>query len=262
MESIRFFGSYDFFSGKRLPAKLATLMFPANSKLRPVATGLAALLLLLINGCATSSPSKWTALFDGRSLAGWTQRGGKAQYRVVQGEIVGTTVDGEPNSFLCTTRDFSDFILELEFNVDEGLNSGVQIRSQAFDGPTEFQWEGKTYKVPAARVHGLQVEIDPSTRAWTAGIQEEGGRAWLNDLKNNPPAREAFHHLAWNKLRIECRGSSIRTWLNDVPAADLRDERVLSGFIALQVHGIGKGQPPLNVRFRNIRIEEMASGKI
>ena len=111
--------------------------------------------------------------------------------------------------------------------------------------------------IPAGRVHGYQVEIDPSDRAWTAGIYDEGRRGWLNDLANNEPARKAFKQGDWNKLRVECRGDSIKTWLNGVPAADLHDDMTPKGFIALQVHGVGARTEPLEVRWRNIRIAEV-----
>jgi type 1 glutamine amidotransferase len=199
----------------------------------------------------------WISLFDGKSLEGWIQRGGKAKYRAEGGEIIGTSMPNTANSFLCTQREFADFTLELEFKVDPGLNSGVQIRSHAFDEPTQFEWKDKTIKVPAGRVHGLQVEIDPSARAWTAGVYEEGARGWLNDLKDDEGARKAFRAGEWNRFRIECRGDSIRTWLNEVPAADLKDGRVTSGFIALQVHGVGKNEKPLEVRFRGLRLKEI-----
>src|SRR5262245_5564 len=99
----------------------------------------------------------WKPLFDGTSLKGWKQRGGAAKYRAENGEIVGMSVPNTDNSFLCTERDFSDFILELEFKVHPDLNSGVQIRSQCFDAPKEIEYEGKTIKIPAGRVHGYQV---------------------------------------------------------------------------------------------------------
>ena len=206
---------------------------------------------------AKSDGSGWLPLFDGKSLDGWAQRGGKAQYHIEDGVLIGSCVPNTPNSFLCTTRDYTNFILEIEFKVDEGLNSGVQLRSQHFDKPTEFEWNGKKVKVPAGRVHGLQAEIDTSARAWSAGLYEEGARGWLNDLKNNEAARKAFKHGEWNKYHIEARGDSIKTWINDIPAADLKDSRVPAGFIALQVHGIGKKEQTLEVRFRNARVKEL-----
>ena len=223
---------------------------------------IAALLLTVSYPSVLSQGTKseadgWVALFDGKTLNGWVQHGGKAKYVVEAGELVGSSVPNTPNSFLCTEREFGNFVLELEFKVDAGLNSGVQIRSHCHTEPKEYEWQGEKKRVPAGRVHGYQVEIDPGDRAWSAGIYDEGRRGWLNDLKNNEPARKAFRKGDWNKFRIECRGDSIKTWLNGVPAADLKDGMTLSGFIALQVHGVGKREEPLQVRWRNIRIREL-----
>ena len=198
-------------------------------------------------------------LFDGKTLNGWTQHGGKAKYEIDNGEIVGTSVPNTGNSFLCTDKTYGDFILELEFKVDPLLNSGVQIRSEVYDKPTVVEINGKKRKFPADRVHGYQVEIDPSARAWTGGIYDEARRGWLNNLAKNEPARKAFKQNEWNKFRIVCRGDSIKTWLNDVPAADLKDSLTPRGFIALQVHGVGKDKNKVGkqVRWRNIRIQEL-----
>jgi len=131
---------------------------------------------VLLNTAVANAAEKedWQDLLDGKTLHGWVQHGGKAAYRVEDGEIVGSTVPNTPNSFLCTEKTFGDFILELDFKVDPKLNSGVQIRSECFDEPKTIEAGGKTIKIPAGRVHGYQVEIDPSPRAWTAGIYDEG----------------------------------------------------------------------------------------
>lgn len=206
---------------------------------------------------AAAQEDGFVPLFNGKDLDGWVQKGGQAKYRVEDGQIVGTSVPKTANSFLCTTRDYGDFVLELEFKVDPELNSGVQIRSQVFDEAKTVTFEGKEpIKIPAGRVHGYQVEIDPGARAWTGGIYDEGRRLWLNDLKENEPARKAFRQGEWNQFRIECRGDSIRTFLNGVPAADLKDNATLKGLIALQVHGVGDNTKPMEIRWRNIRIRE------
>lgn len=194
-----------------------------------------------------ADPAPPVELFNGSDLTGWIQRGGKASYAVEDGCIVGRTAPHQPNSFLCTASDHADFVLTLEFKVDDGLNSGIQIRSvsdPAFQG---------------GRVHGYQVEIDPSDRAWTGGIYEEGRRGWLDDLGDTPGARAAFKHDAWNTLRIEAVGDRIRTWINGVPAADLRDGMTPTGFIALQVHGVGDRADPLEVRWRHIRLQPVVT---
>jgi hypothetical protein len=201
----------------------------------------------------------FTTLFDGKTLTGWEQHSGTAEYRVQDGAIVGKTVPNTGNSFLCTAKKYSDFILELEFKVDPSMNSGIQFRSNYYEKETEVEIAGKKKKFPADRVHGYQFEIDPSARAYTGGVYDEGRRGWLFDLKNNEAARKAFKQGEWNTARIECRGNSIKTFINGVAAADLTDDVTKEGVIALQVHGIGKKTEAVGkeVMWRNIKIQEL-----
>ena len=213
---------------------------------------------VMLAGCAgVVSAHRQVALFNGRDLTGWVQHGGKARYDVENGEIVGRSVPNTANSFLCTARDYTNFVLELEFKVATNLNSGVQIRSQVFSEAKDVVAGGKTNRIPAGRVHGYQIEIDPSPRAWSGGIYDEGRRGWLANLTNNVPARKAFKQGEWNAFKVECRGPQIRTWINGVAAAELRDGLTPAGFIALQVHGVGARTEPLVVRWRNLFIREL-----
>ncbi len=213
----------------------------------------------------------WTDLFKGKDLEGWVQRGGVAKYTIEDGAIVGTSTLNTPNSFLCTSRDYGDFILEYEFKVDPRLNSGVQIRSQSFSSPTELVWEGKKITIPANRVHGYQIEIDPDPKKdrWcSAGIFDEARRAWLfpgalggEDKAFGDQGRKLFKQGDWNKVRVEAIGDSIKTTLNGTPCASIKDSMTSAGFIALQVHSIGKDQATdgSQVRWRNLRIQEVAA---
>ena len=203
-------------------------------------------LLVLIFSCKESSekqkPGK--ALFNGQDLSGWTQMGGEANYAVEDGIIVGKTVSGTPNSFLTTDKMYDDFILELDYKVDSSMNSGIQIRSNSI---ASYQ---------NGRVHGYQIEIDPSERAWSAGIYDEGRRGWLVDLDNNSKAQKAFKQGEWNHYRIEAIGDTIKTWINGVPASFLIDDKTASGFIALQVHSIAKDDKPgKTIMWKDIRIQ-------
>lgn len=185
----------------------------------------------------------WVSLFDGQTLNGWTQKGGVAKYIVRDGAIVGSSVHDTPNSFLTTDKMYNDFILELEFKVDSTLNSGIQIRSNSLP----YYKDGK--------VHGYQVEIDPSKRAWSGGIYDESRRGWLNPLTNAPKAQKAFKQNDWNHYRIEAIGDTIKTWVNDIPAAYLIDEKTASGFICLQVHQIDSDKPEgTEIIWKNIKI--------
>jgi len=204
---------------------------------------LAVLLLGALAG--TAQQPQWKNLFNGKDLNGWKQLNGKAKYTVKNGEIIGTTVLNEPNSFLATDKDYGDFILEFDFKVDSTMNSGVQFRSESKPDYNN------------GRVHGYQYEIDPSKRSWSAGIYDEGRRDWLYPLDLNPAAKLAFKQNQWNHARVECIGNTLRTWLNNKPAAYLVDDLTTKGFIALQVHGIGtnKTENGKEVRWRNIRIQ-------
>lgn len=173
-------------------------------------------------------------IFNGKNLDGWKMVGG-AGFEVENGVIIGKTGDGK-FGWLCTGKNYGDFILELEVNITSG-NSGVQIRSHLPDGKTMV---------------GYQIEVDASARAWSGGLYEQGRRQWLQNLTNNPAARAAFKVGEWNKYRIECVGDSIKTWVNGVPAADYRDAMDLDGLIALQVHS----GTNCEVRFRNLRLED------
>jgi len=185
----------------------------------------------------------WISLFDGISFEGWTQKGGKADYSIRDGIMVGTTVHNTPNSFMTTDKIYGDFILELDYKVDSTMNSGIQIRSNSFP----YYRNGQ--------VHGYQIEIDPSKRAWSAGIYDEGRRGWLNPLSDNTKAQQAFKQNKWNHYRIEAIGDTLKTWINDVPAAHLIDDVTDKGFIGLQVHGIGKNKKEgTEIQWKNIKI--------
>ncbi|MBX7125085.1 MAG: DUF1080 domain-containing protein [Cyclobacteriaceae bacterium] len=200
--------------------------------------------VLLLGSYAASA--QWRNLFNGKDLQGWTVVNGSAQYTVdaVNCEIIGTTVEQSPNSFLATNETFGDFALEFEFKLDAMMNSGVQFRSE------------RRTDDPMGRVFGYQFEIDPSPRAWTGGLYDEGRRDWLYPLEYNVAAKSAYKAGQWNTARIECVGNTLRTWVNGVPAANVEDNLTAKGFIALQVHSIDKPEDAgKTIRWRNIRIQ-------
>lgn len=203
-------------------------------------------MLVLLAACNEDKKddTPWVNLFDGKTLNGWHILGGKATYAVNEGAIIGTSVLNTINTFLVSDKMYNDFILEIEYKVDPKLNSGIQIRSNSIPS---YQ-KGK--------VHGYQIEIDPSERAWSAGIYEEGRRGWLYPLTDNPEAQKAFNQNNWNTYRIEAIGNNLKTWINGVPASNLIDDMTASGFIGLQVHGIGdnKDKEGTQVIWRSVKI--------
>ena len=197
----------------------------------------------VLHSCKEDS-KPWVSLIEENSIDGWSILGGNATYEVEDGIITGTTVADTPNTFLTTNEMYGDFIFEIEVKVDPVVNSGIQIRSNSFP----YYRNG--------RVHGYQVEIDPSDRAWSGGIYDEARRGWLNTLENSEEAQKAFKQNEWNHYRIEAIGDNIKTWINGVPTAYLIDDKTASGFIGLQVHSIGDNMDMLGktVQWKNARV--------
>lgn len=189
-------------------------------------------------------------MFSGGKLEGWTVLG-KADYTLVSETETGTVLTGEAtnmqrNSFLVSEALFDDFELQVDVRIAAGGNSGIQIRSHV-------DW---TANDGAGRLWGYQIEVDPSERAWSGGLYDEGRRGWLDSLEGREAARQAFVVGEWNHYRILCEGAHIRTWVNGVPCADYVDagpDLDLSGHVAFQVHS-GKSA---EVAFRNPRLREL-----
>ena len=214
-----------------------------------------AVVVLLVIGPSWATADEWVSMFNGKTLAGWTQKNGTATYVVKDGTILGTTSDGSPNSFLCSVKEYGDFELEFEVKVDSQLNSGVQIRSQTKDE------DGNTI-YNTGRVNGPQVEIEASgENGAEAGYVygEATGRGWLTP-QSRLKRHKHFVDGEWNKYRIVAKGPRIQTFINGQPIEDLNDPEIYKthpkGFIGLQVHGIGKGTGPYQVAWRNLRIKE------
>ena len=193
---------------------------------------------LFLIGLQNAGAQEWENLFNGKNLKGWKQVTGTAQYKAQDGVLVGTATASKVNSFLATTKNYGDFILEFDF-LTEGINSGVQIRSHK--------------DKERGLVYGYQFEIDPSPRAWSGGLYDEARRLWLYRMTENEPAKKAYRE-GWNSARIEAVGNSIRTWVNGIPCTNLLDDADKDGFIALQVHVVDKAHEGARIMWKNIRI--------
>ena len=210
----------------------------------------------------------WQNLFDGKTMSGWEVKQGNAKFTVQNGMLVGSTFPNNTKSFIGTKKEYGNFILELDFKADEGLNSGIQFRSRT----------SKNYR--NGIVNGYQVEIDPvekemytkypsnyskdgaeipagkQPRHWTGGIYDEKRREWIADLTHNEAARKAFKPGQWNHIKLEAIRDVIKTWINGVPAATIVDFVTPNGFIALQVHET-KDEKPMKIYFKNIKIKDL-----
>lgn len=213
---------------------------------------------------AQQPSEQWQELFDGKTLNGWSLKEDKAHFYVQDGMIVGDADYKTPNCYLVTDQLFDNFILELDFKVDSPLNSGVQIRSKEWKKDTTIMYRNggdltqSPHKFPAGTVVGYQIEIDPSERAWSAGLYEVGGRGWLVPLKDKPEAGKAYKNDDWNHFKIIADGDHIQTWINGVKAVDAHDSLWKTGYIGFQMHGVyDEKQVGKKMYFKDIRIKKL-----
>jgi Domain of Unknown Function (DUF1080) len=99
---------------------------------------LASAVILVMGGSGLADESGWVPLFDGKTLDGWKVNGGTASYKVEGGVIVGTTVEGSPNTFLCK----GDFVLELKPEEEVSSSKPPEGFKAVFNGHDLTGWEG------------------------------------------------------------------------------------------------------------------------
>lgn len=193
----------------------------------------------------------WETIFNGKNLDGWKMVGDKGVAYVKDSAIVIHRVAGtEEHAFVTTNRKYSDFILEIDFKMDDpGISTGVLIRCVDADSHPD------TSKV---RLYGYQVKIDNSPRNWTGGVFDDFGGSWkwMYNLTQNEPARQALRTWDWNTFRIEAIRNNIKVWINGVPATNLVNDKYSNGYIALKIHSLKAGEKgeDVLVYFKNIRV--------
>lgn len=209
---------------------------------------LPALLLLTLCACshydASSKPSgKPVKLFDGKSFAGWDGETNKT-WRIVDGAFVGgsLTTTVPQNEFLATKKEYTNFVLELDFKIlgTEGfVNGGVQVQSQRVPNHHEMI--------------GYQCDVG---EGWWGALYDESRRNKVLVKPDDANVAKAIKRNDWNHYRIQCVGTRVQTWINDVPMIDYTEADASiaqNGRIGLQVHGGGKTE----ISYRNITLREL-----
>jgi hypothetical protein len=221
--------------------------------------------LLFLFSCESNKIS----LFNEVNLEGWYNYGG-GKFYVEDRCIVAEAIMGVPNTFLQTDKKYQNFELEFDVKLDTVLNSGVQIRSNIYKEDTEtVRWGGRfdengqksviNRKWGAGRFWGYQIEIDPTSRSWSGSIYEEAGRGFLHTPGINQTVKSAFKPLEWNHFLVRVKDNRIQSWINGTIIADVTDDLVSDGYIALQLHGIGKNKLKSNkkIRWKNIYLKKL-----
>ncbi len=223
------------------------------------------LILIIFTNCNNNT----LKIFNGSNLNGWLNYGG-GKFYVENNCIVAEAITGLPNTFLHTEKKYQNFELQFDVKLDTVLNSGVQIRSNIYQNDTEtvrwggrFDQEGqkdlKNIIRKAGTFWGYQIEIDPTSRAWSGAIYEEAGRGFLHTPGINQKVKSAFKPLEWNHYKIRVKDNHIQSWVNGVIIGDVYDDMTDDGYIALQLHSIGKNKIRANkkIRWKNLSLKEL-----
>jgi hypothetical protein len=205
---------------------------------------------------AGDKPEGWVPLFNGKSLEGWRVEAKPADrpktfWKVQDGSITCDSRGRKDHDYVWLVREgeYSDFELKLLVRGyrDSTGNSGIQVRS--------------SYDPDASWMDGPQIDVHPPA-PWRTGLiydETRGVQRWIFPSKksweiddSSAPAHWLWKYSdegdGWNRIRIVADGPRIRTFVNDLPIADLdgkgilddeahrRNSAGLSGNIALQLH--------------------------
>jgi hypothetical protein len=213
---------------------------------------LALSLFALFNGTLLSVAQEetgFTPLFDGKSLQGWTLIDKRGEGYGVKDGVIFCARGGGGN--LLTDREFSDFVLRLEFKLEEGSNNGVGIRAP-LDGRVsalgmEIQildegaaLSGKWGKLKETQFHGSVYDVLPASK----GALKKPGE--------------------WNAQEITARGRKLTVVLNGQTILDA-DLNSVTNRQTLEKHpGILRDRGRIGflghndyVEFRNVRVKEL-----
>lgn len=187
-------------------------------------------------------------LFNGKDLGGWTLVKPHGPGYIVEKGVLVCPADGGGNLF--TEKEYSDFVLRLDWRLWDGGNNGVGIRA-----PLEGD---------AAYV-GMEIQVlDEESEKYKkgAGLKPTQYTGSVYDVFGAKPG-QVKREGVWNKYEIAAKGTKIKVTLNgvvinDVDLSTVKDEAVLkkhpglarkSGHIGLLGHGT-------RVEFRNLRVKE------
>jgi hypothetical protein len=204
-----------------------------------------ALLAFALFAFAFASQSGWQKLFDGKTMNGWrlmAVHGGRGGVWVVErGALVADQDKDHTGGLLGTERKFADFEIELEFQADYPVDSGLFLRTRD-DGM------------------GYQITIDYRDGGFVGSLYAPAAGDFIQQYTN---WQKIYRKTGWNRLRARVEGqpAHVQAWLNEVKTVEFTDSRERyprEGYIGLQVHG-GQGAwgNTSKARFRNIRIKEL-----
>jgi len=190
--------------------------------------------------CAGSrTPSEFVSLFNGKSFDGWVIMGDPEGWKIQDGII--HSDGGKGGNWLRSVKEYSDFILTLEWKVSPRGNSGVFVRCTEQGNP----WETG---------HEIQISNEQPPRDDMHCTGALYGTVAVNPRPDESPNR-------WRTYEIACIGKRITVKIDGVQCVDADMDKVpaiknkpMRGYIGIQDSHTGPG---CTIEYRNIRIKEL-----
>lgn len=141
----------------------------------------------------------WISLFDGKTLDGWAATGNDEGWTVDNGTILCTVSGGK---YLYTLEQYENFVLSVDFKIDEGVNSGIFFRWSDLSDPVHT---------------GIEIQILDSFGRENPGKHDCGAIYDMVAPSKNvcKPAGE------WNNTTITCKDNMITVKHNGEKIAEM-----------------------------------------
>lgn len=213
----------------------------------------------------------FVALFDGKTLTGWTVSAKSGHSRasdnksggrwvVEDGAIVGTQDVKGNGGIIHTDKEYGDFEVSLEMKNDFGPDSGLFLRSndkgQAYQCMIDYYPGGNLMGVYGEGLGGFTARNYSFGKKPTEIVVDKRSTFPLPVTPEKWP--EFWKHGEWTELRARIVGDppTITSWIKGVKFMEWKDDksRRPKGHIALQVHGGGDHTKEF-VRYRNVRVK-------
>ena len=198
--------------------------------------------LLLVFAALVSATvqSQSLPLLNGQDLAGWVEEGPTAQFSVQDGALRVSGRGHVPN-WIHTGREFEDFRLTFDYQLDQWAEAAVMLRAARSDRP---QHTGLTIVL----AHDFHHEVTPYVTGAVMGA-----------LPPLHPMAEAETWGKWHHVAIELRGTHLRVAINGVAMQDVDTSGVAALATRLRRGVIGFPDMGYGYSVRDIRIEDLGA---
>jgi len=233
-------------------------------------------------------PEGYTPIFNGENLTGWhasptNHHGVTPEFRVVHGAIVGTQSPFGDGGILLTDKSYRNFDLYMEVKPDYGCDSGIFFRcteaGHCYQITMDYLPGGSMGNLITENINGTTaadrsalLAMREKLMAQTPAAPKRAATPVVGGIplgmtapQGEAPWMKVWKREAWNSVRLRVEGDipHVTVWINDQVITDVQEKTnraeggIVSGPIAIQIHGGNRWVQAGFWRWRNIGIKEL-----